>query len=478
MTMSENTSSVTNMLEKKCRCLFCGAEFQAKDIEFYVTTQKEIEFYDMKYENHISQYKGIENTEAPYRVEIEWADDPEHCVIIWDESGLPETVRGTIKIPEGYTSQSSMDSLGFGGLFSTGENEEENKEIDDDGNIISESSQRVCPECHMTLMKGFNTDKIIRVGLVGGMRSGKTTFMIVASKYLEKRFEGEGDIDFHLGNVRLTPESKKFVDELYTNGIHPTFKSSAGLKMQDPPVLPVIMRIIPNDKTYRPFILILQDIPGEYMNPDIETEELLACSEINKSTDLIMFVDSNHFVTTWQKDPDKNTGSQYGDYCNTLLNDLFQNYEVLGGRLNTKSLKSIQIAITKLDFLIEADQRLKAAVFSKSGDACHKDTISEKRLNAVNMQIKSVLGSQKFGGYGCGDLIEKITNPMNASPDTKRFYTAVASKYVPGNTDKFDGSGIDVHYEYSLNVLEPLLNIFASHHLLPVMEEEYVKAKN
>lgn len=476
--VNENTP-IAERLERTCHCLFCNAEFQAKDIQFYVSAPREGDFYDSIYEKHIGQYKGIEDTEV-YRVEVDWSSDPQNCVLNWDENGLPETVRGALKLPDGYSTKGGGSSLGFGGFFGFGRQEQTDESDEEDSQIISESSARVCPECHMTLIKGFDSDPVIRVGLLGGTRSGKTTYMVVASKYLEKRFAGNGDLDVHLGEVRFVTESRKFVDSLYENGINPTTKNDEiSLQMKDPPVLPVMMRITPNDQAYKPFILILQDIPGEYMDPDAETEELLACSGINSSTDLIMFVDSNHFVKTRQRDLEQNADEKFGQYCGKELNDLFSNYEVLGGRLNAKALKSIQIAITKLDFLIEADKRLEAAVFSRSGDMQHKDAISEKRLGLVDRQIRALLGEKEHGGYGCGNLVERIANPLKAPKDTTRLtYTAVASKYVPGNDEHFDNSGIDVHYEYSLNVLEPLLNVFISHNLLPSVREEYVKADN
>lgn len=478
--MGEQNINIAERMEKKCRCLFCNAEFKAKEIVFFVTAPEEYDFYDQKFQNHINQYKGIEYMDALYRVEVDWSEDPEHNVISWDENGLPETVRGALKLPEGYTTRSGSGSFGFGGSFGFSKTEETPVAENENGQIISESSVRVCPECHMTLMRGFDSDHVIRIGLLGGRRSGKTTFMVVASKCLEKRFAGNGDLDVHLGEVRFVPESKKFVDRCYEYGVKATTRDDTiDLQMKDPPVFPVIMRITPNDERYAPFILMLQDIPGEYMESSVETEELLACSGINKSTDLIMFIDSNHFVETRQKNPEMNIGEQYGDYCTQELNELFGNYEVLGRRLDVGSLKSVQISISKLDLLVEADKRLEAAAFSCSGDPRHKDAISVARLNLVDRQIKALLGSKETGGYGYGNLIERIVNPLKvSSASVRQAYTAVASKYIPGNDDHFDVSGQDVHYEYSMNVLEPLLNVFLSHDCLPSVKVSCRKADN
>lgn len=473
--MSEVKNYNPDILDKECRCLFCNEKFKVRDIVFFIAAPKEGDFYDKTFEDSANMYKGLEFMEAPYRVPIDWTSDPETCIKNCDAYGIPEAVEGPLKLPDGYVSQGGSDSFGFSGLFGTSqENIAEVRE--EDGNIIGETTIRVCPRCHMTLLEGFTSEPVIRVGLLGGQRSGKTTYMVAACKYLEKRFAGTGDQDVNLGRVRFTPESRDLIDHYCDYGIRPTKKIETSIEKKDPPVLPVIMRITPNDReNYGPFILILQDIPGEYMNPNSEDEQLLAYSGIGKSTDLIMFIDSNHFAVTRQKNMEVNADWKYGEYCMDDFRDLFENYDTLGKRINADELKSIQVTIAKMDLLIEADPRLKVAAFNESGDSYHKGTISEKRLNKVSRQVSSLLTTKKeFGGYGAGDLVSRIANPVKATKYTRLMYTAVASKDLPGNDDHFDNSGVDVHFEYSMNVLEPLLNVFVSHKLLPFVKEPYI----
>ena len=474
-------------MEKECTCLFCNQKFKVKDIVFQIVLSEEQadpKLFDQKYYDHIIRYKDIA-PEDRYRLSVDWTTPGVDVEVKWDENGLPRWVRGEVKYPEEYDqvgNTSFFDSL-FAG------HDMENTVVQQGKKIIAESAVRVCPHCHMTIIDGFCTDdeqskmKLIRVGLLGGMRTGKTTYLVVVSKFLEEHFSGNGDHDVHLGTVKFVPECKEFIDYLYKNGIHATtvdHQREAGL--EDPRVLPILMRITPHDRDYSPFLLMLQDIPGEYMKDELKDAMMLTQSRISESTDLLMLVDSNHFVETRQKKPGGET-ENYGAYCTTPeVSKLFANYEALGEELDKNYLSSIQIALSKADFLVEADKRLEATMFSYSGDKEHRKAISEKRLKQVDRQVRDVLGSSEKGGFGKGDLINEITTKLKLRPEQEKSlytaYTAVASKYVPGNTEHFEKNGEDVHVEYSQNVIEPLLNVFLSHHLLPVKKEQYkIKGK-
>ncbi len=468
-------------LEKECTCLFCNQKFKVKDIVFQIVLSEEQadqKLFDERYSEHIKHYKGIASVDR-YRLSIDWTTPDVDAKVKWDENGLPRWVRGELKYPE--ECDRGGNTSFFDNLFAshdTGNTVEQQGE-----KIIAESAIRVCPHCHMTIIDGFCTDeeqskmKLIRLGLLGGMRTGKTTYLVVVSKFLEEHFSGSGDRDVHLGTVKFTPECKEFIDYLYKNGIQATtVDHQRELGAEDPRVLPVLMRITPHDHAYSPFLLMLQDIPGEYMKDELKDQQMLTQSRISESTDLLMLVDSNHFVKTRQQQSEDET-ENYGAYCHENLKTLFVNYEALGEELDKNYLSSIQIALSKADFLVEADKRLEATMFSYSGDKEHRDAISEKRLKQVDRQVRDVLYSSENGGYGVGDLINEITTKFKLSPEKDKSlytaYTAVASKYVPGNLEHFDKNGEDVHVEYSQNVIEPLLNVFLSHHLLPVKREHY-----
>ena len=464
----ENNEKVTNpvdqRLDKECTCLFCGKPFRASEIEFCIEIPATGDFYDQVFEDHIRTYKGCEDREAPYRIWIDWNDNPEN-IIKWEDDGIPYTVRGPLR---NITNTQASD-FGFGmSLFGVQSEEEEGETESEDDKIWRRSSTRVCPHCHMTLPSGFASDTKLRVGLMGGPRSGKTTYMVVVAKYLQQRLHGMGN-GIGLGTISMIPECEQCIDGIYENGVAPTV-AVAGQE-EDPAVLPIIMRITPSDNKYKPFCLILQDIPGEYMRPEPKFREMLSSSNIKESTDLIMLIDINHFIQTRQRREyeEKKNNEQFGEFCRQETHRLFDNMENLGMCLDPKELKSVQIALTKLDFWKEEDERIAVTAFGQSGDNRHKGAISESRLNQVNNQVRAVLGQMDGPDYSglINVLLEKL-NMKGTTPQTA--YTAIASKTVPEHDDAFE-DGTKVNYSLTLNVLEPLLNIFAYHNVLPVQRE-------
>lgn len=461
-------SDFQNKLDRECRCLFCGEHFRAREIEFCIEVPATGDFYDQVFEDHIRTYKGCEDKEAPYRIWIDWTED-EANILKWEDDTLPFMVRGPLR----NVTNSQASDFGFGlSLFGNADSSEEEEPQSDDDKIWRKSSIRVCPKCHMTLPTGFMSDKKIHIGLTGGQRSGKTTYMVVVTKYLQQRLHGMGN-GVGLGTVTLVPECEECIDYIYENGVAPTV-AIAGQE-EDPPVLPVIMRITPSDKDYKPFYLILQDIPGEYMRPEPKFKEMLSSSNIKESTDIIMLIDVNHFIETRQRRDRAKDADKYGEYCRMDINRLFENFENLGVILDKQTMSSVQISITKLDFWKEEDNRIAVTAFGKPGDNRHKGAISESRLNQVNNQMRAVLGQMYGADYSglLNVLIDRLD--LKGSPIYSA-YTAVASKTVPEHEAEFH-DGTEVNFSYSLNVMEPLLNIFACHKVLPVKRELILQTK-
>ncbi|MGN0778053.1 MAG: hypothetical protein ACI4MJ_02795 [Aristaeellaceae bacterium] len=449
-------------LEQECQCLFCGQSFKVKEIEFCIEVPPTGDFYDQVFEDHIRTYKGCEDKEAPYRIWLDWADDPEN-VLTWEDDRIPLAVRGPLR----NITNTQISDFGFGlSLFGTPMPEDEPEEEHQDDKIWRRSSIRVCPRCHMTLPIGLMSDRKIRIGLLGGQRSGKTTYMVVLAKYLQHKFHGMGD-GVGLGSVTLVPECEECVNYIHDHGVDPTV-ASAGQE-EDPPVLPVVMRITPSHPDYAPFCLILQDIPGEYLRPEPQYREMLSFSNIRASTDLIMLIDINHFIKTRQQRDGEHNAERYGEYCRMDINRLFENLENLGMCLDPKQMKSLQITLPKLDFWMEEDERIAMTAFGQSGDRWHQGIIDAKRLRQVNDQLCAVLRQMEGSDYsGLMNVFAQRLNIKHAALDT--YYTAVASKTVPEHEAAFS-SGTTVNFSYSLNVLEPLLNVLSSHGVLPVRRE-------
>ena len=326
-------------MDRVCTCLFCGKSFPvreitfAKDIRMGAADQKDEEF-----EKAIKGYKlfnGDVAVEIPYRQFFDWKEENvDTCEEVGDGLYIPASVR--VSMPKAKPHRAAN------GLMNNKKAAEEQTETEEDSDTVIITT-RLCPKCHMTLPKGFASERIRRVGLIGGSRCGKTTYMVVAAKYIKDVFglAGEG---MNLGTVEYVPESKKYLDRLY--GEHLTMAGEGGTPaensgLMDPPVFPIAVHIRPTNHAYAPFYLVFQDIPGEYLLPEFEPE--LLNSAIPLSTDLISLVDINS-LEYMQKDV------RYGDTCTLELSELFDNFGGLGERFQeTRTLETTQICITKLD---------------------------------------------------------------------------------------------------------------------------------
>ena len=199
-----------------------------------------------------------------------------------------------------------------------------------------------------------------------------------------------------------------------------------------------------------------------------ENQDKLINSAIPQSTDLISLVDINSL--TWTRMQDDKT---YGDYCILEPNELFKNFHVLGSELSKyNQLKTIQLCLTKLDFWLDADEKVgKGTVLARNGNEEHRESISDRRLADISDQVCQRLSCA--GGRDQSGLMDVMLRSLNLEEKgIHKAYTAIASRMVPGNEDMFQRKGID--FSTSLNVIEPLLNIFSWADLLPHDSEERI----
>ena len=449
-------------MEQECRCLFCGKTFSVREIVFAKNESTGAgcpvdEIFKKAVEEEYKLIEGDVAVEPPRRRFYTWdIDDVQSTEDGPGESLIPRTVMGhltqeAIRVTRKKSILASIDDS------ETEEQSEESREI----TLLS--SVRLCPRCHMTLPDGFMTEEVRRIGLLGGSRSGKTTYMVVACKYLENYF-GLLSGGLNLGDVEFLQESNACLKKLYESqkkeitGSIATERERSGLK--EKPVFPLIAHIVPARKDYKPFYMIIQDIPGEYMLP--EYQDLLINSAIPQSTDLISLVDINSLTWTRMKEDDK----PYGDYCELGPNELFRNFHVLGNELSKeKKLQTIQLCLTKLDFWLDANKAVgEGTVLARNGNEEHRESISDRRLEDISVQVNYRLGN--IGGMDQRGLMDTMLRNLGLTDfNVHKAYTTVASRMVPGNENMFKGGGID--YSTSLNVLEPLLNIFSWANLLP-----------
>ena len=332
---------------------------------------------------------------------------------------------------------------------------------------------RICPRCHLTLPKGFATEQVRTIGLVGGTRCGKTTYMTIACKYM-KYMLGKMNNGMDLGKVDFIYESEKYLNDLYESQTGATGAISTPEEdtVMDRPVFPIVAHVTPADTSYRPFYVIFRDIPGEYMKP--ENKDKLINSPIPDSTDLISLIDINSLMDTRMMEDHR-----FGDFCPLQADELFENFDELGDAMKPADgsgmkLQTVQICVTKLDFWIDADRDAgRTALFARATESKHRNSISDRTLDMISGQIREKLRSN-VAGSDHSELMEAMLQDMGMrEADLRTAYTAIASRVIPGNEAVFENGGID--YKHSLNVLHPVLNIFRWADLLPHDDDDRIE---
>lgn len=455
----KRNETASKKVEKKYTCLFCKKTFTKDEIVFGLT----LDTYDPEYSDDIFnqqlenyQHKNYTDENGKHglqtisRMMID-LKSKKTKVIKYEENGLPLVVEGPL-----INNEQRIETKDVSPSFS--ENENSHDLVAGDEKIVR-TTERLCPHCHFTLPKGFADDKVIQIGLVGGSRSGKTTYMAVVTEYLQKKMWNLNS-GLNLAEVELLPECKKYQEALYFSQRNPTGAEATPIvrAIQDQMIMPIIMRLRPEQEKYKPFFIVFQDIPGEYLLP--ENRHYLINSNIPQSNHIIFLIDINHFIKTSQQEND----SEFGAYCTQDVNDLFANIEALGEVLPENQLKSIQCTLTKLDFWIKEDENLNEAQFTKNCDEEHKEAIDISRLDIVHNQLIDYLNN--IGGNDQSGLLDNLLARMHIrGGSVHRAYTAIASRIVPGHEDQIREHGAD--YQTSLNVLEPLMNIFEWEDALP-----------
>lgn len=464
MSESINHENKVNM-EQECHCLFCGKSFAIKDIVFAKNEPNAFSstLVDTVFENAMREYKLVEGDTAvdtPYRRFFTWGEeDIDSTEAGPNGTSIPLTVRG-------HMLEDRKQGSKRRGFLAIVDDEEETEENQEQNETILISTVRLCPHCHMTLPPGFLTEKVRRIGLVGGSRCGKTTYMLVACKYMEE-YLGQLGGGLNLGEVTFLQECEKYLNKMYDGQrmAAGAFATPVDDSINEKPVFPIIAHITPISKDFEPFYVIFQDIPGEYMLT--ENQDKLLNSAIPKSTDLISLVDINSL--TWTPMQDNN--GKYGAFCELQASSLFKNFSLLGSAFErSKSLETVQLCITKLDYWMDADSEVgQGTVFSREGNTEHRGSISDKRLDDISRQVFHRL--KNTGGRDYSGLLDAMLSSMNyEQKGIHTSYSAVASRMVPLNEHMFEKNGID--FRTSLNVMEPLLNIFSWANLLPHDNED------
>lgn len=453
-------------------CPFCKGEFT--DGEFLFALEDKVNGErDEIYENFIRENYQTGQLDANKRRLFALKKDNNKVISCEADSGLPMIVQADFyRLPP----RSSEEML----------EEQSNEPVQKSKN----STHRLCPNCHCELPSGTGNYKEIRIGMYGGPRSGKTTYMCIAAYALRDLLPRLG-----LGTVVVASESRPVLEHLNKQA---TSRGGANATATDKPPFPIIMTVTPMDKKYLPFNLIFQDIPGEAATPNNVT---LVNHPFTSSDAFIGVVDINMFMMTQEKaeliscqtklaeqqsEEDKRSIEERLEQikhkvCSARFQEIYGNVSNFGVLM--KKLHSVQLVLTKMDRWIDlldsddgnslladgnvANLKNCGEVISDKTEE-HKGAIDESHLDLLNRQLHSLLPSDVKAKDG-NTMLEWLVGDMKSYLDIQHWaLAAVASRRENGA--HFEGNM--QAYQDSINILDPIFNVLRWEKMLPVKESQ------
>ncbi len=182
---------------------------------------------------------------------------------------------------------------------------EHESSIEIDPTMTKKLSEKACPHCHSILPDNFGRLNTYRISMLGGTRSGKTTYMVAAANLLKNQNGLPSGI---INGCTISKESARYFDFLIKCT---EYNRLAATVMDDRSVIrfvfPIVMNVsATNDQGGEDqFILIINDIPGEGM---LEKDFLQNYPGLCLADAAIMLMDPMQFVGAAQ---DKNTLAEY-----------------------------------------------------------------------------------------------------------------------------------------------------------------------
>ena len=503
-TVVQDTSRTVNQ-QLELECPFCGEKFPVNKLVFALeTSEAEI---DQKRLNYYNEHYLPICTPLHHRlICTNWTNE---------DADRFETVRinGTnMQVPTGITARfhaiADENSTEFDGEH------EETGLAQDTSLPRMHSTHRLCPHCHSILSPGCCTGKRIVIGLYGGKRSGKTTYMTMVSHVMERCWRGMG-----YGSVTVAQESKNELDILLQDALGVAGMTPTAVAYS---CFPIVLLVEPAKAPAEPFMIILQDIPGELArNGDtrlvnrpefLRVDAFMGIADINmitrntperkrltaneaqlKNLDVQIYK-ANQKLNFKQPDLDIEGIQQQIHMWEEERERIQDAIDELTGRICTmeqgevfeglsfvellKNVESVQIVLTKIDRLL-ADADGKKMLDAKTRINTdhredHKGAINVQHLTYVDRQIKDLLpdecknGNETILDWLASDFQRTVNRPL------RKAYCAVASVRA---TDEAT-AGNAAAWQSCINILDPILNICRWKNLLPVRDNEEENAGN
>lgn len=479
---------------EEIRCPYCNQDFDPADLLFCDFTDQLIEDEGAYDPVHAAFMKGIitftqEQSEGRT---VQMAKRKRYYFHPWSDknrqgkpftkpnsmrmgdAGFPESI--TIYRAKGLTplmeagqeeekavEQTAEVEEGFGGFRRGGiRQDSEGPQFSPDTTFVL--SVKACPKCHCRLPEAIGKYPLHRIGVLGGTRAGKTTYMTLAAHQLEN------SVGLPKGLVEtclISEESKRFFDfligSLKINRLAATpMHYSDGVQV----VFPIVATITPTGNA-QPFILAINDCPGEAMLDRAYLNNFYALEEMEGA---LMVMDPSQFLLH------ETMRLESKEVCDVAFNRTIGEFTLLMN--NMSKLRNMAFVLAKLDLVYGIEQHHKI----RPGDySCIDESdLREQHHNGVALNWIEQLSIQVSGAIstnlGYADYLDKLKSleERKSGLVTKSFccstrtWNPVLKVFIDPTSP--DSPEVNVNLT-GYRLLEPLLYLLARNGNLPVKME-------
>lgn len=163
------------------------------------------------------------------------------------------------------------------------------------GDVKKTLTEKACPCCHSILPDNFGELEVYRISMLGGTRSGKTTYMVSAANLLRRQGGLPSNV---ITSCTISKESARYFDYFIKCLEHNVLAATVLDDSTDVRfVFPIVLNVssVTDEGDERNFILIINDIPGEAMR---SKSFLMNFPGLRHADAAIMLMDPMQFITS------------------------------------------------------------------------------------------------------------------------------------------------------------------------------------
>ena len=397
-----------------------------------------------------------DNRDVPYYsdpqtpAKVEEGEDFPRSIRVYRKNGL------TPKMLEPQNEDQEADDTGLEDLGSELAEDVEQSEEDEATMTLYD---RACPHCHSILPRSFGQKDVetIRISMLGGTSSGKTTYMTAVVNLLCERRQLPKRL---IKKCKITQESERYFKYLLKcqeyNEINATKLEDAD---QVQFVFPFVMEV--ETEGHKPFIMIINDIPGEAMRLAGVLAEYRGLTQADA---LIMLIDPFQFdrdrdnekkkkelakeqlrqikTQDEEDDAEEDFGTdqirkQIKTFAQDPFRDTIENMQTLIAGDDFKKLRCVTFVLNKLDLLYAGENHDLSAEAGEYSYINNRPDVNEEHEGAVDLahirgvsrQVVDVI-EKKLGYDVYSDEIKGISLELQEAASRNGIEKAVPAVYT------------------------------------------------